>query len=280
MADLADVETALVGLVAAALYPQGAGMASAVGAPCRVYRGWPVAAALDADLAAGAVNVSVFSVPGSGRDTTRWGIEDAVQGGTPTLTAAVVGGNAAVFGGSAAAGQVAGLLVGNTSYVYRTQAGDTPAMVAAMLAQAVRTSQRAWLGGTAVTLPDAGSIVARVVADGAVLQEVRRQEQTLRVSLWCPTPALRDAAAALADVALAVQPFVTLPDGSVGRMRYAGASVIDREENAQLYRRELLYVVEYPTVLRQSLPSMLFGDLALNAAVVDATPGAAVLAVG
>ena len=276
MADLADVETTLAGLIAAALYPNGLTTASAVGVICRVYRGWPVSAALDADLAAGRVNVSVFSVPGSGRNTTRWGIEDTAVGGTPTLTVSVVGGNSAVFGGSAAAGQVAGLLVDQTTYVYRTQDGDTPVQVAAVLAQAARQDRPVWLSGPIVTLPEAGSIVARVVADGMMLQEVRRQEQLLRISLWCPTPALRDAAAAIIDVALAGQAFVSFADGSVGRSRYAGSTVIDQQENARLYRRELMYTVEYPTTLAQSAPSMLFGEVALTGTVVEATSGAAV----
>lgn len=277
MADLADVETALAGLITAALYPIGTASASAVGVPCLVYRGWPVSAALDADLAAGRVNVSVFSLPGSGRNTTRWGIEDTVVGGTPTLTVSVVGGNSAVFGGSAAAGQVAGLLVDQTTYVYRTQDADTPAQVAAALAQAARPDRSVWLSGAVVTLPESGSVIARVVVDGQVLQEVRRQEQLLRITLWCPTPALRDAAAAAVDVALAAQAFMTFADGSVGRMRYAGSTVIDQQENARLYRRELMYMVEYPTTSTQSAPAMLFGSLALTGTVVEATSGTAVV---
>ncbi len=280
MADLADVEAALVGVLSAALQPGGPGDTSVVGAPCRIYRGWPVASALDADLQAGVINVSVFSVPGSARNTTRWDIEDTSAAVAPTLSVRVVGGISAVFGGSAVAGQVAGLLAGTTTYVYRTQAGDTPGTVAASLAQAARADQPAWSSETVVTLPQAGSILARVVADGSVLQEVRRQEQTLRVSLWCPTPASRDVAAAAADVAFAVQAFVTLPDGSVGRVRYAGTVVIDGQEDAQLFRRELLYVVEYPTVLVRSVPAMLFGELALTGTVVDATPTFPIVAVG
>lgn len=276
MADLADVETALTGLVMVALYPTGTTNASTVGVPCLVYRGWPVSAALDADLAAGRVNVSVFSVPGSGRNTTRWGIEDTAVGGTPTLTVSVVGGNSAVFGGSAVAGQVAGLLVDQTTYVYRTQDGDTPAQVAAALAQAAQPDRPVCLSGAIVTLPESGSVMARVVADSQVLQEVRRQEQLLRITLWCPTPALRDAAAAAVDVALAAEAFITFADGSVGRVRYAGSTVLDQQENARLYRRELMYMVEYPTTSTQSAPTMLFGSLALTGTVVEATSGAAV----
>ncbi len=280
MADLADVEVALTGLVAAALYPDGVAGASAVGAPCSIYRGWPVAAALDADLADGTVNVSVFSVPGSGRNTTRWPVEELSVIPTPTLSALVIGGNSVLFGGDAATGQVAGMLVGGTGYAHRTRVGDTPGTVAAALAGLLGAAGRVWVEGPIVTVPDAGAVLARVVADGTALQEVRRQEQTVRVSLWCPDPALRDAVGSIVDAALAVQPFMTLSDGSLARLRYAGTTVIDTAENARLFRRELLYVAEYATTLGQSLPAMLFGTLAVHGVTTDATPAATVAVLG
>lgn len=67
MADQADVETALVQIASAALYPQGTTGPSICGTLCRVYRGWPTPAGLDADLAAGAVNVSVYPVDGGSK---------------------------------------------------------------------------------------------------------------------------------------------------------------------------------------------------------------------
>ncbi len=41
MADQSDVETALVALASAALYPNGTEAASVPGVNCRIYRGWP-----------------------------------------------------------------------------------------------------------------------------------------------------------------------------------------------------------------------------------------------
>ena len=67
-----DAENALVQLAAAALYPNGVDAASVIPATIRLYRGWPNATALDADLAAGRVNVTVFPVPGATRNTTRY----------------------------------------------------------------------------------------------------------------------------------------------------------------------------------------------------------------
>lgn len=269
MADQADVETALVGLVAAALYPSGPNAASVPGPDCRIYRGWPNAAALDTDLRAGKVNVTVYPAPGSGRVSTRYTQEWVGTPGAPSLTTQVAG-VSVTFGGSVASGQVAGVAIDGVAYAYRTQAGDNLALVAANLATLVRANRIALVSGATVMVPGAGEVLARVVADAPAQQEVRRQTQAFRVTCWCPTPQIRDAAAGAIDLAMAPLTFLDLADGSQGRVIYAGTMVFDQSQDALLYRRDLLYSLEYATVLTATQPTMLFGELAVNAAQVVA----------
>ncbi len=265
MADQSDVETTLVGLIVAALYPAGTSGPSAVGTLARVYRGWPTAAALDADLLAGFINVSVFPVDGGGHTTTRYPETwYPIVAQAPTLTA-TLSGTTATFGGAGGAGQVAGLMVDGRTYVYRTTSGDTPASVAANLATLARADAIVGLTGASISVPGAGRMLARVVADTGAVQEVRRQVRDFRVSCWCSTPALRDQAAATIYRALAPLHFIALPDGSAGRLTYAGGNVFDQSQNATLYRRDLVYSVEYPTMLSALLPAMLFGSGTLDA---------------
>lgn len=268
MADQSDVETALVALASAALYPNGTEAASVPGVNCRIYRGWPSAAALDADLRAGVVNVTVFPGQG-GRVTTRYQQQWAANPTSATLTASVSGLSVS-FDGSATVGQLAGLLIDQHSYAYRTQVGDTPAAVAANLAAQARADQIVLLSGATLTVPGAGRLLARVVADQTAQQEVRRQLQTFRVTCWCPTPSTRDLAAVAIDQSLATMAFVSLSDGTQGRLIYAGTVVFDQSQDALLYRRDLLYSVEYATTLSVMQPAMLLGQIDVNAATVPA----------
>jgi hypothetical protein len=103
-----------------------------------------------------------------------------------------------------------------------------------------------------------------VVADTPVQRELRRQEQDFRISCWCPTPASRDAAAAAIDQSLSGMRFIVLSDNSQGRMIYCGTAVFDQSQNASMYRRDLMYSVEYATTVSASQPAMLFGNLMLN----------------
>jgi hypothetical protein len=265
MADQSEVEEALVRIVSAALYPSGIAEPSVPGPNCRVYRGWPNSAALDADLSAGTINVTVFPVGGSTRTTTRYSEQWVGSPVQPSLTA-VIDGTTVTFSGSAEQGQIAGILVDGTAYAYRVLDGDTNQSVAANLATMVRTDQIVQLSQGNVTIPGARQLVVRVVADAPVKQEVRRQKQGFRVTCWCPDPTTRDATASAVDLALSTQRFVALDDGTSGKLSYTGTTEFDQSQNARLYRRDLNYDVEYATVLSGTLPAMLFGTLVLNAA--------------
>ena len=264
-----DAEDALVQLAAAALYPGGISAPPAIAATVRLYRGWPNSTALDADLAAGKVNITVFPVPGATRNTTRYAPDWTSKPVAPTLTVSVAS-NVVTFAGSAAANQLAGILVEGQSYVYRTVAGDTPATVAIALAAAANPQIPAAAAGATIVISTAGAVLARTVADVASSQELRRQQQQFRITAWCPTPDLRDAACETIDVAFASTPFLTLTDGCAARLRFVSTTTFDQRQDAALYRRDLIYTVEFPTTQVAIQPSMLFGTLGLGESVITA----------
>lgn len=254
MADLADVESALLATLAAALptYPA-----------VRLYRGWPVAAALGADIAAGMANVTVFSVAGSGRNTTRWGTQRYRSAPIAGLTVSQQG-NTVLYGGLPTSGDLAGLLLDNQAYVYAVEPADTPTSVAAALADLVRAEFACLQANAMLTFPTAPNLVARVTASATVVSEWRRQTQDFRISVWAGSPAQRDALSSTADAALAPLAFLPLADGSSARVRGHGSVVIDDDRDASIYRRDILVDAEYATTTTELLPTMLFGDLNWN----------------
>jgi hypothetical protein len=267
MADQSDVENALAALTAAALYPNGPDAESLPGPPCRIYRGWPNPAALDADLATGRINVTIFSGDAPPRITTRFAEEWVSTPTLPTLQVATSS-TSVTFTGTADAGQLAGVLVDHQPFVYRTQAKDSPSLVAATLGVLIRTSRIVRLQGSSIEIPGAQSLVARVVNSASALKEIRRQSLRIRIACWCPSPDTRDAAAAAIDTNFAGLTFIPLADGSKAWVTFAGGAVFDQSQNASLYRRDLLYSVEYATTMTEIQPEMLFGVLGLNASQI------------
>jgi hypothetical protein len=259
MADQSDVETALVNLAASAIYPLGTTAASVTGAVCRLYRGWPTNAALENDLAAGICHVSIIGLPATQTGVAQFPSSWEIPAPLLPALSAMVDGDTVTFAGEAAIGQLAGILADDEAFAYRTRAGDNPASVAASLAALITPLRITTVSGASVTVPGAARLIGRVVADQTALMQTRRQRGEFRMTCWCADPGSRDATAAAIDAGCAQTPFLSLADGTVGRLIYVRDAVTDDLSTLPLYRRELTYSVEYPTTLVQTQPSMLFG---------------------
>ncbi len=259
MADQSDVENALVAAIGAALYPNGAAALGVVANTVKIYRGWPDSAALRADLAAKVLNVTVFAVPETTQNTTRWAEGTLLAAATtPTLSVTVQGANV-TFLGTAGAGQLAGILADGVTFVHRTKAGDTPATVAQALGTLIASKRSATVNGATVSVPGAAMLTARTAADQTVVRWIRSQRQNFQLCCWCPDPLARDTVSAAIDGALAQTHFLALADGTSGWLHFLKTVEFDESATAALFRRDLVYTVDYPTTVRETLPQMLFG---------------------
>jgi hypothetical protein len=266
MADISDVEQALVTLLTNLLYPNGSTQSSIIGVTCRVYRGWPNSAALAADLSAGIVNVTIASDNHSGKTTTRY-LPEWYYNSVSTSLSAEATDQTIFIGGTAAVGDVVGAMIDGLVFVYRVNAGDTPNLVAANLCTLIQTNLIATVHGHDINVPGATSIVARVVCDHSAYFEGRRQEKDVRVICWCPAPTIRDSLTSVIDHFVAQSTFLPLSDNTSARIVYHNTTTSDQSQNALLYRRDLIYAIEYATMISFNLPSMLFGAAAINGQV-------------
>jgi hypothetical protein len=263
MADISDVENAIVGVVLAALYPNGLSHTSAVGATCRVYRGWPAPSGLNSDLAAGIANVTVFPASASGEVPDVYFNEPSFNI-SPTTWIATVTAQDVAISGTAGGTQIIGLLIDGVPFSYRTSGNDTTDSIAANLSMLINVNRICVLSGSTLTLPGARSLIARVAANATVTNGVRRQRREIQIISWCPSPGLRDSLCKIVDIALATSPFIELSDTTVAHGHYVSTHVYDQSQNALLYRRDLCYRYEYTTIDSVAAPVMLFGDLVNN----------------
>ncbi len=262
MPDRADVEQALAALISTILYPNGVGVDGLVEAGCRVYRGWPVPRLLEDELAQGLVHVTVQPVAGTTRDRTRYGSD--WQGASPAPTMiGVVNGDIITFSGLGGPGHVAGIRVDGLAYAYRVRAGDSTALVAAALAAQIRADRPAIAIGSDVHVASGLGLLVRVVTDGVGGRELRRQSAAFRVTFWCPDPATRDLVVAGVDGAIAASLFIDVA-GWACRLQLSGESSTDEGSAGGIWRRDLLYSVEYPTTSAETLSAMLFGITDVN----------------
>ena len=238
-------------VVAQIAYPGGTGSPSIIGADCKIYRGWPVPTLLDRDLNAGKIHLSVFAHDIE-RRTTRHAQEwRSLPVTPPSLTLAVSDGTITA-GGTPSSPLNAAAIVDDRAYVYPVQPGDTLEVIAAALAAMINADRPAAAEGPSITISGAYRIAARVGAVGTVVKEIRRQKRSFQLTCWCPSPEARDAIASALDAELADIDYLTLPDGTAGRLLYERTAVTDRSVREGLYRRDLFYSVEYGTTLSRS----------------------------
>jgi hypothetical protein len=246
VADLADIENVLVSSITQIVYPNGTGNPSIVSTPCKIFRGWPIPKNLDADLTAGKINISVYPNDNE-QKTTRYPREwKSLPAPTPTLTVSVST-TTITLGGTPSSPLNVAIIVNGTAYIYPVQPSDTTTSIATALAAMVQADTTATSSGPVITIPYAHSLNALVGAFGTAVRETKRQKRSFQITFWCPNPTVRDLIVAPVDAALADIDFLSLPDGTAGRLVYERSKVSDRVEREGLYRRDLFYSVEYGT---------------------------------
>jgi hypothetical protein len=261
MADISDVRQALAQFIGGLLYPGGipAGPTPAspiVGVPVRIYPGAPEREALDNDLAAGIVNVTV-EVGQDGQDTTRFPVVDQVIGMNPATLGWAIAGTTATLGGTVSTPQNAGLLVDGKAYLYAVQPVDTLATIAAAVAALIGVDQPATAVGAVVSVPQSRLITGRIGTVGQTLREVARELLTVGITVWAPSQPLRRAVAVAFEPNLRDLRRFALPDQSIAQIWLARSYDDDQPEKAMLYKRNAFYSVEYATTIAGTAPQIL-----------------------
>jgi hypothetical protein len=251
MADVSDVQDALVTLIGAVLYPSGTGSPSITALPTLVYGGWPQGSQLDSDMLGftngqgGRIHVTVFPTATEKNSTRYFPDYGPVTVVPPTITLTKVG-QTITLTGTISTPQNIALLINNLPYVYAVQAGDTLTTAAAGLAALVAGATSA---GAVITIPVSGAITAaRAGGSGTAIRFTRTMERTCQITIWADTPANRTATAKAIDTVLSGTEWITFPDGTGGHLKYGSTHIDDMVQKANLYRRDLMYSVEYSTV--------------------------------
>lgn len=82
---------------------------------------------------------------------------------------------------------------------------------------------------------------------GTVVKVVRQQEQLFQITIWAPTPEIREEIGGLIDPILSDTYRFQLPDQTMAQMHYRNHIDGDFTQKAAIFRKELFYYVEYAT---------------------------------
>jgi hypothetical protein len=218
------------------------------GCPVRVYQGWPEREAIDADMAAGIVDVTVYSMPGS-VNTTRYPVVDVPISVSPPTLVWTVEGTTATLSGTVSTPQNVGLLIDRQAYLYAVQSADTLASIASALAALIGAVQPASAVGPAVTIPDGQSVIGRAGGIGTTLRETGRQRVTVQITISAPSDALRDAVGGIIEPILRSLRRLALDDHSIAMIWFGQVADSDETAKSGIYRRILSLDAEYASTI-------------------------------
>ncbi len=249
MADLSDVTAYLAQAATAAIYPNGTASPSVAGVDVHIFEGWPLREKLEPDVQGGKPEVSIYPIRGSGSAFVVPQRLDRQQ----TLVAPVHGMTATVSDESVAVAGAPGTGEYLTITVDRantySRAGASIALIlAAIAADAATAYPEVSVSGSTITFPGAFALSARPGAPGVAARITHWQRQPVQITVWAPSNEIRSAIAAAIDVALKSELHISLADGSQALIRYSSTTIDDAQVNAGIFRRDLIYDVEYATL--------------------------------
>lgn len=249
MADLTDVQTGLVALIAQALYPTGTANPSVTGATYKIYPGWPQPQTLDADMPNGIVHISVFAPPMSRTipqlGNNRWQHSTAAA---QTITGSVSG-DVLTLSGTISTPMAVLVTANGTLYSYAVQSTDTLTSLCTALASLI---PNATSSSNTLTVANAYQLLVAFSVGSVAIKEVGRQQQVFQVSVWAPTPAARQAAAVILDPAIRAQIRFALPDNTWCQIRARSMADTDAMQKPALFVRHLHYECEYGTIISKA----------------------------
>jgi hypothetical protein len=259
MADQVDVEEAFASAITSAIYPSGVGTPSALpaAAPVQIRRGWPIGGDVDAAMKLGLTLVTIYprgdTEISDARYPEEWQTRDAP---VHTLTAVIDnGGSRITLGGTAQATppQYISVVLGTSKvYSYTLLVTDTLTSVAAALAALIKVDYPATTS-TGPVLNIVGPIAQAVVGStGTSWKEVGRQKQWFQIVVWAPSDPLRTAVIRIIDPILRLIKRLPLADGSVANIAFVRTIVEDRVEKELIFRRDLIFVADYPTSVTET----------------------------
>lgn len=248
MADLSQVLTTLTLQVAQAVYPNGTSQPSVAGVQVTVEEGWPISTQLDKDLALGYAHISVFPT-NKERVVTKFERQYQPNTLTAATLVATVSGQTITISGTVIIPQAVMVIVnGQTAqgYGYQVLINDTLSSIAAGIAVLIPGASAV---GTVVTVPSAFDLVARIATNYTASEELGRQERVFMISVWAPTPNIRYLLGSAIDILFRQNYRIVLPDNFYAQVYYDHVEEIDILEQQLIYRRNLLYNVQYATTV-------------------------------
>jgi hypothetical protein len=261
MASVDDVSHFLARRVADVVYPSGSQLPGIVNSAVKIYPGWPVLGDLQQDIGKGGVHISVWPLATERKIGSALGRPfRVIAKGSPSLQITV---NGSVIGVTGVASVLTNVRINldGKEFSFHFRAGATAEQAVYALAASL---PRSFTVGSRVCVLMVKHIKVLVTTAGTAVRELHRQIKDFQITVWAPTPVLRDRIGSTIDAAMSEQCHIDLDDGAPAQLLYARQFDSDRSENWHIYRRDLIFSVNYATTQTVTAPEVTRTVVTLN----------------
>jgi hypothetical protein len=250
MADLTDVENALVSMVTTAVYPNSTASPSVAGIAAMIYAGNPVPDQLDTDFSPtniaprAHINVNFLMDRDASDLLDGWQVRTI---STPSLTLTVDNATSTItVGGTVSVPINCAIKVNAVVYRYAVQQADTLQTVATNIAALIPFAS---VVGTVITVPNAYQLITKTGSIGTAINAVGQQQGVFKITVLAPSFIYRTAFSKAIKGYLDANYRLTMPDSTGANMSYKGMRQFDTYQKTIIYRRDLMYEVTFYTTL-------------------------------
>lgn len=106
--------------------------------------------------------------------------------------------------------------------------------------------------------------VASGAESGKAVRELKRQFKDFQITVWAPTPALREKVGTAIDTAFAEQCHIDLGDSAPAQLLYLRQFDTDSAENWLVYRRDFVFSMNFATTQMIDAPEVIQTVITLN----------------
>jgi len=263
MASILDVQQKLQDMIEPIVYPNGTGSPSIVNTDVKIVQGYPVKNTLDDYLRNGSIFISISSVEGMDKNTTRYTKRyHQINVPTPTVTVDIDNEtNLITINGVAGNNQVC--VVQTSVEVATHQAVDGESLNDIAEALGIQLTGAVVIGNT-ISVPGEPHIKGGTSVKATSAYEVKRQQKKFSVTIWAVNYDSLDVLGEAIDSYLSdIERFI-LPDDFYARIIYNGTLNLDSFQLHRLYKREIEYLIEYPTTRTEEFSTLVVTDLQIE----------------
>ncbi|BCK75787.1 hypothetical protein AA0242T_1341 [Acetobacter aceti NRIC 0242] len=274
MASVSEIENIICNTINNYIYPENTSgvLLSTINENLKICRGWPQEVELSKDLmsSSGISWIAVNQQPGQTKNKTRYGRQWKTFDTNDLFGLSVdnvINSSCKVeFSGTALQNGLAGIVISEKAYPVVVQSGQDSATVTNNIYELIKSDYSALISIDGSTITSQSEIVVKGFCGGnsTMYQEISRLEDMFCTSVFSPSIVARDNVENAVIESLLTSDTLSNATFDRGIINFQDRKLYDNNLNANLYRVDIMWSIEFAIISTISCPPLLLPSIDVN----------------